>query len=256
MVGIDHMILQLRDRDFLREFSIVGVVDGAQAKVIAGFGSISRTNKRLLKLTRGGLLRRFFLGSGGGRKALYALSRKGALVAGVPFRGPRRPEGAVLAADFFVEHQLAVNALYCLVKFQMIPVAGVHFHRWVAFHEAISKEIRLMPDGYLELVTPSGIAAAFLEVDLGNESLTIWREKIRKYLQLALTGAYQRMFGHDRFRVLVVANSVRRMDSLRKTTGAVTEKIFRFATLEDARQMLFGRVWRKPLGNHTETLTD
>lgn len=256
MAGTNRMIVQPRDREFLKELSIVRVVDGVQAKIIAGFGSLSRTNKRLLKLTRAGLLHRFFLGSGGGRKALYSLSEKGAHFAGVPFRGLRRPKDAVIVADFFVEHQLAVNAVYCSVKFQKIPIESVHFHRWLGFSEPVSPEIRLMPDGYLELVTPAGIVAVFLEIDLGNESLAIWREKVRKYLQLAMTGAYRRIFGHDRFRVLVIVNSARRMDSLRKAVAAVTEKVFRFAKLEETREKFFGRVWRKPMGDAPEPLID
>ena len=77
MAGTNHLIVQPRDREFLPELSTLRVVDHEQARFVAGFGSTSRANKRLLKLTRAGLLRRFFLGSGGGRKALYALSEKG-----------------------------------------------------------------------------------------------------------------------------------------------------------------------------------
>ena len=87
------MIVQSRDLNFLRELGTLGVVDREQFKVIAGFTSTTRANTRLLQLFRAGLLRRFFLGSGGGRKALYALSPKGAQLAGVPYRGPRRRQG-------------------------------------------------------------------------------------------------------------------------------------------------------------------
>ncbi len=256
MGGTNRMIAQPRDRQFLEELSTMRVIDHAQARVVAGFGSLSRANKRLRKLTEAGLLRRFFLGSGGGRKALYSLSEKGAQFAGVSFRGLRRPSGAVLVADFFVEHQLAVNAIYCAVKFGTIPIGTVTFHRWIAFHEPITPELRLMPDGYCELVTPSGVVAAFLEVDMGNESLAIWRDKIRKYLELAISGAYTRQFGHDRFRVLVIANSARRKDSLRKTVAAITDKIFRFATLEEAQRDFFMPVWMKPRGTEPEALIE
>jgi hypothetical protein len=250
------MIVQPRDREFLKELSTLRVIDHELAKAVAGFGSTSRANKRLLKLMRAGLLRRFFLGSGGGRKALYSLSEKGAQLAGVPLRGLRRPQGALLAADFFVEHQLAVNAIAIALRFGKIPVHGVAFHRSRAFHEPMVPEIRLIPDGYVELVTPSGIMPLFLEVDLGNESLAIWREKTRKYLQLAISGAYRRTFGQERFRVLVIANSPRRIASLRKTVAAITEKIFRFTTLENARTGFFLPVWMKPRGAKPEPLIE
>lgn len=254
MAGTSRMILQPRDRQFLKELSVMRVVDREQAKIVAGFGSTTRANARLLKLTRCGLLRRFFLGSGGGRKALYALSEKGAQLVDVPMRGPRRPQGAMLVADAFVEHQLAVNSIYCTVKFRKIVVPNVTFRRWSAFHEAVAPELRLIPDGYVEFLGPAGTTAAFLEVDRGNESLGVWKEKTRQYLQLALSGAFGHRFGQDRFRVLVVALSVRRLESLRKTVAGMTEKIFRFTTLDAARKEFFGTIWTKPLGHQPESL--
>ncbi|MBZ5627361.1 MAG: replication-relaxation family protein [Acidobacteriia bacterium] len=92
-----------------------------------------------MALTRAGLFRRFFLGTGGGgKKALYAVSEKGARLAGVPYRGPRRRQNETLVAAFFVQHQFAVNQIYCAVKYQTIPVPGVVFRRcpsritWIA----------------------------------------------------------------------------------------------------------------------------
>jgi hypothetical protein len=254
MTGSERMIVQPRDREFLRELAILRVADREQVRLVAGFGSITRVNTRLLKLTRAGLLRRFFLGSGGGRKALYALSEKGAHLVDAPVRGPRRPQGAMLVADLFVEHQLAVNSIYCAIRFGKSPEQGSRFHRWMAFHEPVVPELRLIPDGYVEFMTPTGIAAAFLEMDLGTEGLTIWKEKARKYLELALSGAFERTFGQDRFRILVVAYSGRRLDSIRKTVAAVTEKVFRFATFENARNRFFDPVWFRPGGNQPESL--
>ena len=107
------IVLQARDRQLLQELAVMRVVDREQAKIVAGFGSTTRANVRLLALTRAGLLRRFFLGAGAGRKALYAMSAKGAQLVGVPMRGPRRQSDEVLVADFFVQHQLTVNEIYC-----------------------------------------------------------------------------------------------------------------------------------------------
>jgi hypothetical protein len=248
------MILQGRDRDLLGELATMRIADNEQIKIVAGFGSTTRVNARLLKLTQAGLLRRFFLGSGGGRKALYAVSERGARLVNAPARGPRRAQGAIFLADAFVEHQLALNSIYCAVKFAKISVPGVTFRRWVAFHNPIAPETRLIPDGYVEFLTPAGTTAAFVEVDLGTETLTIWKEKTRQYLQLATSGTFRHAFGQDRFRVLVAANSERRRESIRRTIAAVTEKIFRFATLENARTQFFAPVWFRPVGNQPESL--
>jgi hypothetical protein len=241
------LVVQARDLKLDEELAVMGVVDREQAKIVAGFASTTRANARLLALTRAGLLRRFFLSNG---KALYALSRKGAQLADVPFRGPRRIQDEVLVADFFIEHQLAINGVYCALKFGVIPVEGVIFRRWLTFHEPITENVCLIPDGYVELATPRETLAAFLEVDLGHERGPVWKEKPKNYLQLAVSGGFERRFGLNRFRVLVLANSDRRMHSLRKTVGAITQKLFWFATLGAVRdQGFFAPVWYRPTGD-------
>jgi hypothetical protein len=249
MTGISErrgLIVQPRDRRLFEEFEVMRVVDREQAKIVAGFGSTTRANARLLALVRAGLLRRFFLASG---KSLYVLSDKGARLVGVPLRGPRRRQDEVLVADFFIEHQLAVNRIYCAIKYRPIPAERVQFRRWVAFHEPITMSIPLIPDGYVEFTTPEGTLAAFLEVDLGHERGPVWKEKLNHYSRLAASGEFERRFSLNRFRVLVLANSERRLRSLRKTIAAVTQKAFWFATLAAVHEQgLFAPVWYRPTG--------
>jgi hypothetical protein len=247
------MMIQPRDLALFRILALLRVATREQLKAACGFGSTTRVNARLLALVRAGLLRRFFLGSGAGRKALYALSEKAAQLADVPLRGPRRKQDEMLVADYFVEHQLAINDIYCALRFRTIPANGVPLRRWMGFHETITPTLRLIPDGYMEFATPAGTIAAFLEVDLGHESLTVWKEKTRQYLQLAISGEFTRRFGQSRFRVLVVLNSLRRLRSVRSAVAGLTEKIFWFATLDAVRgDAFFGPVWFRPAGDNPQ----
>jgi Replication-relaxation len=242
------IVLQNRDLHALRELSVARVADGNQIRIFAGFGSVSRTNRRLLKLVRAGLLRRFFLGTvAGGAKAVYSLSEKGARLAEVPYRALRRTKDQVLVADFSVAHQLIVTELYCALKYCEVPLPSVKFHRWVSFQEPLSPGLRLIPDGYLEFQTPGKTVASFLEVDLGHERLKVWQQKIRNYIELALSGTFERQFGVNRFRTLVVAHSSARALSIRKVAASVTDKIFWFSNLEDIRSHgVFGPIWIRP----------
>ncbi len=241
------IVVQERDRRLLREIGLMRVVDREQAKIVGGFGSLTRVNARLLALTRTKLLRRFFLGTvGGARKGLYSLGQRGAELVGIPDRGPRRRNDEVLTVDIFTIHQLAINEIYCIAKFGKAP-EGIRFARWIAFYESIDTGLSLIPDGYLEFATPAKSFAMFLEVDLGNESLSVWRRKIESYLAFATSGHFQEKFGGDQFRVLVVANSDRRLASLRSATAAATEKIFWFATAEAIRREGFwSSIWQRP----------
>jgi Replication-relaxation len=250
------MVSQARDRHVLEELGVMRVIDREQAKIIAPFGSTTRANARLLVLTKAGLLRRFFLGAGGtGQKALYASTLKGAQLVGVSLHAPRRRKDEALVADFAVQHQLAVNEIYCAVKYRPMNLTGVSFRRWIAFHEPLLPGLRLIPDGYAEWQTPSGVLGAFLEIDLGHEGLTVWEEKVKNYLQLALSGESERSVSQQHFRVLVIALSERRLRSIRTTVAAHTQKIFWFARLEAIRaEGLFASVWLRPTGDERKPL--
>lgn len=250
MTGNDaRIILQDRDRHLLEELAVMRVIDREQAKRVAGFGSTTRANCRLLGLLRAGLLRRFFEGTGGGsRKALYALSQKGATLAHVPYRGPRRKQDETLVADFFVTHQLRINEVYCTAKYPSVPPA-FRFIRWLTFHEPVAGS-DLIPDGYLEVALDEAVYAMFLEVDLGHESRSVWQRKVQAYLQFALSGRFAEAFGHKQFRTLVVGDSDRRIASLRAATAEVTTKIFWFTTFQHIeREVLSAAIWQRPTGD-------
>jgi len=250
------IVIQERDRQLLKELSILRVLDREQAKIVAGFHSTTRANSRLLALTNAGLLRRFFLGtSGGGQKALYALSPEGARIVDVPYRGPRRGRDEVLVADLFVTHQLSINEIYCTLKYRAVPNANHHFVRWMSFFEPLHQGFSLIPDGYAEIENPSGTLTAFLEVDLGSEGRKVWKEKVKEYLRYALSGLFESQFGGQRFRVLVIVTSERRLQSIRSVVAQATEKILWFTTIESIRREGFwSPIWLRPRDDERQSL--
>src|ERR1700682_6545627 len=91
------IVLQNRDRHLLSELAVMRIIDREMTKVVAGFGSTTQVNTRLMELTRAGLLRRFFIGGiGAGRKAMYTLSPKGAELVGAKLGGIKRPSGRLI----------------------------------------------------------------------------------------------------------------------------------------------------------------
>jgi hypothetical protein len=250
------IIVQDRDRHLLRELAMMRVVDREQAKCAAGFGSTTRANTRLLALTRAGLLRRSFLGTtAGGMKGLYSLSKRGAQLVDVPFRGLRIGIDEIVVADFFVTHQLRINEIYCTVKYRAIPIPGAQFVQWRSFHESIDPAIPLIPDGYVELRTPARTLAAFLEIDLSTESRSVWRGKVQSCLRYAVSGNFERQFAQPQFRTLVVANSERRLASLRAATAELTDKIFWFTTFESITEVGFwAPIWQRAKDDRPQSL--
>ncbi len=257
MTGAKHpLVLTDRDRQLLRELSVARIVDREQASVIARFGSTTRANARLLKLTRAGFLKRFFLGTmAGGRKALYTLSPKAANLLNIPNRTIQRSQDSLLVGDQFIEHQLAINSVWIQLMFRPIPAPSVRPIRWLAFPSALSKFIPLIPDGFCELETLSGVDALFCEVDRGTESLRVLAKKFSLYLELASSGEFERLFLQKRFRVLLVLPSERRLETVRQTVLKQTSKIFWLTTLPTInRDGLFAPIWLRPNGGERQSL--
>ena len=255
MTGTEGLVLQQRDRRLLEALETMRIVDRDQAMAFAGFRSITRANARLLRLAKAGLLKRLFIGTmTGNRKALYLLSNKGAAVVGVKLWHLYRRSGERLVVDPIVEHQLTVNAVRIAVSHQQPPTA-TRLLKWMVFTEPISTEAPIAPDGYFEIQSLTANHPMFLEVDRGTEGQKIWKKKTESYLRLAMTGEFARRFGQERFRVLVVVNSQRRLDSIRTSVAKHTEKIFWFATLQTINSDGFwSTVWLRPTGTTKHSL--
>ena len=209
----------------------------------------------MLELTRAGILRRFFVGTiGSGRKAVYTLSPKGTDALAAQLGGISRPQGKLVTGDRFVEHQTAINEIYLAVKYKPLP-AGGRLVRWHIFRQSISEAIKLTPDAYFEIGTSDTIRPAFLEVDLGTEALKVWQQKTAYYLQLAVSGEFIKRFRQQQFRVLVIANSDRRLANIRATVAKSTDKIFWFATRDNIhRDGIWSPIWLRPKGDQRHSL--
>lgn len=250
MLGNKHkqIALQPRDLKVLHEIAEMPFADREQIKCVAGFNSVTRVNVRLVGLTRAGLLRRVFIGTiGGGPKALYCLSRKGAQLIGVPYVETRRSQDEHLLADAFVQHQVFLNSVKVTVLHRPIPIAEVRALNWRTFREPLSEMSRVIPDAYFEIETRQDIGPAFLEVDLGTETMNTWRQKADSYIKLALSGDFERRFRHPRFKVLVVTTSERRSNFIRLAVSKLTDKLFWFTTFQAInRDGFWSAIWLRP----------
>lgn len=250
----NRLVLQKRDLWLFNALSLLRIMDRRQAALIAGFNSTTRTNERLLKLRRKGLLKRFFfVSAAGGKRAIYCLSKKGAELIGVPANAIQRPSDSFLIGDKFVAHQLAVNEVYCAIQtgFGNMRLS----FRIKKFSKPISENIPLIPDAYIYINLDLKDHPVFLEVDLGTEALSVWNKKIEGYLKLAASGEFERIFLQPRFAVLVVTDSEKRMLSLKSHIRKSTSKIFYFTTLENIiKQGFWSAVWLRPEGEQVQSL--
>lgn len=242
------VILTARDLSLLRVLLTARVLASDQVQTICGFGTVRRTNARLLSLVRAGFLRRWFLATkAGGHRGLYGLSPKGALAIGErPARLLSWKQDQLLTGKQFLAHQMAINEILIEVQFRPLP-SGVVFRKWLHFSQPISRTIPLIPDAYFEIERDGSVVPMFLELDRGTEPLQVWRKKVERYVDLAITGESERVFQQKRFRVLVVAESSLRLASIRSTVARQTDKLFWFTTLSEIQEEGFWEpMWSRP----------
>ncbi len=248
-VGI---VLTSRDLLLLDTLLTARILDSSEVMTVAGFTSVRRANRRLLKLVRVGLLRRWFVGTeSGGVRALYGLSPQGSLRTAGTSNGliHWKPDSLITTSQFLA-HQRAVNAVFLEARYKALP-AGVTCKRWLNFKVPLSPSVPLVPDGYFEIIENGMVYPMFLEVDLGTETSTIWMRKIELYLKFAIGGEFEPLFEEKRFRVLVLLHSERRLQAIRTTVAKRTDKLFWFSTQDDLKREGLWRqpIWLRPSGN-------
>jgi protein involved in plasmid replication-relaxation len=241
-----RVIVQARDRNLFNALSDLRMADRLQVMRLAPFGSASRANIRLLSLIKEGYLERIFIGTrDNGRKAVYSLSAQGATVVGKPGRASiGRPQRVF--KELFAEHQIFVTETALAIKAVPPPYS---VGKIVCPERAVSGDIPLIPDAYAEVRGPKGVIALYIEVDMGTENAKLWRVKAERYRQLAVSGAFEQLTGHQRFHVLVLATTDSRVESLRRVVSGVTSKLFWFASFEIIKSGHFwSRAWFRPSG--------
>jgi hypothetical protein len=250
-----RLIATRRDLELLERLSEAKILDREQVQIIAGIRRINRANDRLGRLYAAGLIRRHFQGTAaGGRKAIYSLSNSGAKLIGRE-RSWRfqHADGELLIGDSFTAHQTAVNWVWVSAKYRCS--VGVDFLRWINFQEPLTPTLSIIPDGYFEFGFRGEARAQFIEVDLGTESSKAWEHKTEQYLKLATSGEFTRLFGQPRFRVLVTAPSMRRLQNIRAVVRKQTSKIFFFCDHSIIyRDGLFTPLWLRPQGEERHSL--
>lgn len=261
-----------RDKKLLRTITDYGIVSTEHIRYLL-FPSIGRARKRLRQLWQNGFLVRIErptqLGEGTKSK-LYRCTRKSAKLIGLLQSGanPSRAKGVI--SSTYAEHQLSINHFRVCLELAVQRTPGVALVNWIPdrgakFKVSISAGARqqhtvIIPDGTFTLWSGNQSFGYFLEVDLGTAPLNRIRSKLLGYLELFRNPAEQTAKPHPRFRVLLVANSEARQNSILNTIGALPRSerrtdIFLLTRSDrfgyEAPEAIFGPIWSTILTDRT-----
>jgi hypothetical protein len=214
-----------RDVDVLTVLGRYRRLTSRQIATLVPFGSKQTAGYRLQRLWQHGYVERdYWHVAVGSPPAVYRLGKQGALALVARLGGDaERLAGASRTRDqFFLDHTLAVNDV--LIAFVIAARLAGHQLTWSVPVQALdalpdplqpATRIPVIPDATLLYEAAGRRMQVFLEVDRGTESTKRFVAKVRGYLAYLASGNYQRQFGLPTFRLLVVAPSSRRCDSLK-----------------------------------------
>ena len=170
---------------------------------------------------------------GGRRPFLYSLGQQG--VALVETRMgtatlPVQPRRLDRLDHVFVDHDLNAAALWWNVKVQLIRRGGCRW-LWIGERELRAKRMRVrapqadywlpfLPDAYFEVIYPNGdVQCVLVEIDMGTLTLRRFARKMQAFETALEDEVFRRHFKQDDFKVLVVSQSRRRIEALRRVAG-------------------------------------
>ena len=200
-----------RDRALLEDIGLHQVMSRNQILHLGYFGSIQRTNARLLTLVRAGLVRRVNLGSvAESSQSVYTVSK-----AAGPWIESRIAKlvDSRSARPKHLEHSLhIIDVRLNLARLGMtkwLPEVQIRHQYSLSSNATRTEEFR--PDG----LAIFGSEFLFLEVDLGNVSLPRFKEKFDSFEKYVRLGVFTQTYNLPSFSVLVVTTGGIRANGIR-----------------------------------------
>ena len=201
------MQLTTRDRKLIEDVALHHVMTREQIVRLGYFSSVSRANRRLLRLVKAGCLSRVVVTtSAEPRKAVYRASKGLHSVIDsriVALLASRR------TTAMQIDHSLAVVEVR--IKLRALGVTTWMAepqcrHQYVVSRGSARRTEDVRPDGLAKF----GDKCFFVEVDRGNVSLPRIRAKFASYGEYIRSGAFGEAYGALQPAVLLVTTSARR----------------------------------------------
>ncbi len=168
----------------------------------------------------------------------------------------RKMRSASQVKEFFLNHSLEINEFRINITQAIQKLPEMRLEKWINDNDCEQtykiilngKEItrRFRPDGYFRFWYQGRPYSFFLELDRSTMSLARFKRKVQTYLEFAQLGYYRRRFGVADFRVIVIAPTSKRLISLKEAVEQVTDKAFRFTTMNQVcEDKVMGQIWQR-----------
>ncbi len=253
--GRNLMVLQERDKKIIALCYEYRFLTQEQIRLLSGFGCYARPNTRLRKLFDNSYLSRRFLPvfQGRGRilyfpgpRAIELISEKSGID---PFKIKQKRKQLLEIRNFSLPHYILINEFRLAFFLAAKNNPEISLKSWRTQKEIplSLEDKKFYPDAYFVYGYRNKLYSAFLEIDRSTESNKRFQIKVENYLKYGFDGYYQRQFGFQFFRVLVVCQTEARLRNLKKLIEQKTDRMFWLAIQKDiSPEKILTRIWQRP----------
>ncbi len=249
------MVLQERDKNIVVLCHDYHFLTREQIRLLSGFACRNRLSTRLRKLYDNAFLaRRFLPVFRGGGEVIYFIGPRGIEVIsekyGIDAMITKQKRKQLLKIrNVFLPHYLAINEFRLALSLASRSNPGISLKSWKTQKEIplCLEERKFYPDAYFVYGFRGKLYGIFLEIDRSTESNKRFAEKVDNYLKYGFDGHYQKQFGFQFFRVLVVCQSEARLENLKRLIEQKTDKMFWLAVQGDiSPEKILTKIWQRP----------
>ncbi len=251
----NSLVLQERDKKIIALCRDYHFLTQEQIRVLSGFGCRTRANIRLRKLFDAGYLSRRFLANFRGRakilcfpgpRAVEILSERSGID---PLKIKQKRKQLLKIKNSSLPHYLSIGGFRLAFSLASKNDPEISLRLWKTQKEMplSLEDKKFYPDAYFSYGYRGKLYSHFLEIDRSTESNKRFAEKVDNYLKYGFGGSYQRQFGFQFFRVLVVCQSLARLRNLKKLIEGKTDKMFWLAVEKDVSpEKILSQIWHRP----------
>ncbi len=249
------LVLQERDKNLVALCYDYRFLTREQIRLLSGFACRNRLSTRLRKLYDNHYLdRRSLPVFRGGGEVIYFIGPRGIEVisekTGIDAMAIKQYRKQLLKIkNAFLPHYLAINGFRLAFSLALKSNPELTFKSWKTEKESplCLEEKKFYPDACFVYRHNGKFYSLFLEIDRSTENNKRFQEKVANYLKYGFDGYYQKQFGFQFFRVLIVCQSMARLKNLKKLIEQKTDKIFWLALQADvAPEKILAKVWHRP----------
>ncbi len=247
----NNFALQIRDKELFVSLCRYEYLTNDQIKALFNFGCLTRVNNRLRKLYDNNYLSRAYINNPCGQaKIAHFIGPEAVPIVAErlkidPSMIKRKRQRLLKAKESTLIRNLLINKVRLAFELAGRNRPEIKMGEWKKV--VLKGDSAFYPEAYFAYQHNGKRYNYFLEIDHSIRSNKSFKDRLQKYLKYGMEGYFNRQFGFNFFRVIIICSNQDRLKVLYNITSRLTDRMFWFAAIEQiTSENVFDAIWLRP----------